>query len=67
LKRTRASNGACIREALSLLAIHLKADPTYTYIPAKNATSRRWHARTPYAPVHGHYVSVWSWLHTQLA
>jgi hypothetical protein len=31
-------------EALALLSIHLKADPTY--LPAKDPTSRRWHACT---------------------
>lgn len=31
-------------DALALLAIHCKADPTY--VPQKHATSRRWHART---------------------
>lgn len=41
LKGLRAMGSA---EALGLLAIHLKADPTY--VPAKNATSRRWHALT---------------------
>jgi hypothetical protein len=32
------------QEALALLAVHVKSDPTY--LPAKNADSRRWHART---------------------
>lgn len=31
-------------DALALLAIHLKLDPTY--LPLKNATSRRWYAFT---------------------
>ena len=31
-------------DALALLAIHCKADPTYE--PLKQMTSRRWHART---------------------
>jgi hypothetical protein len=31
-------------DALALLAIHCKSDPTY--LPLKQATSRRWHART---------------------
>lgn len=31
-------------DALALLAIRCKADPTY--VPLKQATSRRWHART---------------------
>lgn len=31
-------------DALALLAIHVKADPTY--LPLKNDHSRRWHART---------------------
>ena len=31
-------------EALNLLAIHYKADPTY--VPLKDPRSRRWHVRT---------------------
>ena len=31
-------------EALALLAIHIKADPTY--VPIKSDDSRRWHVRT---------------------
>ena len=33
-----------VEKALARLAIHLKADPTY--LPAKQATSRRWQVRT---------------------
>ena len=36
---------AC-EEALALLAIHCKADPTFH--PVKHATTRRWHACTAY-------------------
>ena len=32
-------------DALALLAIYCKADPTY--VPVKDLRSRRWHARTP--------------------
>ena len=32
-------------DALGLLAIYLKADPTY--LPVKDPQSRRWHAQTP--------------------
>ena len=41
LSRLQQMSGA---DALALLALHLKADPTYQ--PLKDPRSRRWHIRT---------------------
>ena len=48
-RRFNRATVACLRgmhgeDALALLAIYLKADPTYK--PIKDMTSRRWHLRT---------------------